>query len=586
MENTIQLPDPYVSEETSEKDFVKVQTRIYKMAKKSLSTQILEWVGYHTVTNIFYLYLFTKYKSRCIIKTNHSLGFNIYISPFENDQTQKYHRNMDYSHISKQLVQCIKNGTELTIIPLSLRMINGGHANLLIYRKNGNIIEHFEPQGAEFSDNTLAVHINNELNNFIKVLNDILTSNGLVPVRLVPSSVVCPLEDGLQNLESDVENTILDTGNFESEGYCAVWSLFFTELALENPTIESSDLVKHILITSKSDPNYLKHVVRGYVIYISERIETYFSILFRENENEKINLNAIITKTKTTLSRETINLIISLIIDVHNNILNDPNYDINTELYYLKNRYDYKHMLSIPILRETRYKILILENIISTNRRIQDDTLSPDSVPFTPSKLSPNLPDLLLTPNASPNASPNSKPLIKILEESDKPGSSLLSSSPRSSLSFSPQSSLSFSPGSSSSFSSPRSSLLLSSPRSSLLSSPESSLLLSSPGSSLSQFGPPPPPPPPGSVSPASLSPASLSSSQLRPPPPPSSSPPSSSLSSSLLSSLSSSSRSINSNPLSRKQANNIKKRSRKKSSESTSKTRRKSHHIKKKRIV
>lgn len=56
-------------------------------------------------------------------------------------------------NIAEQLASCIKRDPNSIVIPLYLKRPNGGHANVLIYRRNGNVLEHFEPHGKKYSMN-------------------------------------------------------------------------------------------------------------------------------------------------------------------------------------------------------------------------------------------------------------------------------------------------------------------------------------------------------------------------------------------------------------------------------------------------
>jgi hypothetical protein len=69
----------------------------------------------------------------------------------------------------------------------------------------------------------------------------------------------------------------------EPLGYCSAWSMFFTELCLRNPDIPSSTLMNYIYehfktMSKVEQGNYLKSVIRGYVNFIIEKINKYFSI--------------------------------------------------------------------------------------------------------------------------------------------------------------------------------------------------------------------------------------------------------------------------------------------------------------------
>jgi hypothetical protein len=141
------------------------------------------------------------------------------------------------------------------------------------------------------------------MSKFVSVLNEKLILNKNPEVKLIESSEVCPYIDGLQNLEGWSELTKLAV---EPNGYCAAWSMFFTELCLKNPDIPSSTLMDYIFNTLQDmayseKKDYLRRVIRGYSVFINEKISKYFSILFSNNFTaEKLKNASPATKQKVT----------------------------------------------------------------------------------------------------------------------------------------------------------------------------------------------------------------------------------------------------------------------------------------------
>jgi hypothetical protein len=69
--------------------------------------------------------------------------------------------------------------------------------------------------------------------------------------------------------------------------------MFFTELALKNPSIPSKQLVDIIYKTVGGEKGgvYLRSIIKGYVNFIHEKIEKYFNIIFGEDTlvtNDKV----------------------------------------------------------------------------------------------------------------------------------------------------------------------------------------------------------------------------------------------------------------------------------------------------------
>jgi len=153
-----------------------IHTKLDMFSEKG--SNISKWGGYDIIDTIFYLYLFNKYKSKCLLYSraplsSTSIGLELLVkSRISSQEKQQY--SSYYNKIVTQLTNCIKR-PDMTniIIPLYLKFAgNTGHANVLIYRKNNNEIEHFEPHGSHFSGEKKDIEsIDKKLNEFILLLN-------------------------------------------------------------------------------------------------------------------------------------------------------------------------------------------------------------------------------------------------------------------------------------------------------------------------------------------------------------------------------------------------------------------------------
>jgi hypothetical protein len=286
----IKLPVPYKQSEKVSKSLKKIDNKL-KELKNTGTKKILTFIGSNEVEAMFYLYLFKKYKSNCFLHDKNSerrlLGMSILISEkYEPQETKEIEDQL--KKLSKILLDCIKNlDTKIIIIPVQLIFDNGGgHANVLIYRKNLNQIEHFEPHGEKFSKKQENINkiIEKWMKYFVLVINARLQVIKKPQIKFIESSEVCPYIDGLQNLESFSD--LIKIVDVEPGGYCAAWSLFFTELCLKNPETSSSALMNDIFNTLQlmdkiEKRNYLKNVIRGYSVFINEKIDKYFSVFFK-----------------------------------------------------------------------------------------------------------------------------------------------------------------------------------------------------------------------------------------------------------------------------------------------------------------
>ena len=298
----IEFPEEYTVEESREK----IEKIINRLSKKGLE-KISEFIGISPVEAMFYLYLFKKYKSPCfLIEATGGdfweiLGINLKIREFYSVEESEF-INSYLERLAVKLVKCIKNDVNIIIIPLGLTLYypdgtDDGHANLLIYRKKFNHIEHFEPHGkiGAFNNEKLNSSIDLFLKLFVEYVNIELFKNttpsqiqDLKPIELIEANQVCPYLKGFQTNEE--ESTIIKNLELESGGYCAAWSMFFTELCLKNPSMTSSQIITSVFSTAWSSvfsksrfnmsiENYFRYVIRGYATFINEKISNYFTFL-------------------------------------------------------------------------------------------------------------------------------------------------------------------------------------------------------------------------------------------------------------------------------------------------------------------
>lgn len=283
----ILLPKPYP-------EYIKSKSIHRKLDLLSESLTIREWIPIAIMTDMYYLYLFNKYKTNCLIRSkNVSLGLAIIIN--EMSQNEKNNQREHLEDIANKLANCIKRNIDTIVIPLSIKDKQfGWHANVLIYRRNDNVIEHFEPHGklysGKYAHNSNKI-IHKDLNDFRDILNKLLEKDGKQPVELIKATDVCPMLEGLQNIEAE----FIRLKDIQEGGYCAAWSMFFTELALKNPTIPSNQLLTIVYdkledMPRSSASKYLRDVIRGYVNLIYEKIDKYLSLILGENRS----LNKII----------------------------------------------------------------------------------------------------------------------------------------------------------------------------------------------------------------------------------------------------------------------------------------------------
>lgn len=278
--------------------------KIAKKMKKTfqLHDDVVPFKGSFHINNLFYLYLFKKYKMDCILENwQYGVEMRLHLKDTEPIINPYFDEIIETS--SKKIINCILDGSKIIIIPFLFDItideeLRGGHANLLIYRQNTGKLEHFEPHGAIYEGiggEFITEQINAFLKRFVKHLNYLIKKEnkleGLLgkrekiqKIKLLKSFDVCPDIQGLQSLEDASEMPRFIT---EPIGYCAAWSMFFTELCLKNPERSSRDIYEAIMEKTElyDDKNsYLRNIIRGYTAFINNKIAKHFSHVFAEQE--------------------------------------------------------------------------------------------------------------------------------------------------------------------------------------------------------------------------------------------------------------------------------------------------------------
>ena len=305
---------------------------------------IFDFAGSSEVESLFYLYLLKKYKSDCYVgleKKQRRLGLSIDIKAHYTKEEMKVIEEY-LNDVASQVADCIIRGKTIIIIPLQIKTSDGYHANVLIYRKNNNELEHFEPHGKFYNSSEPEGYIEKTkdklFNIFVKIINTELIRSRykMPPIKYTKSNDVCPYIHGMQNYEgmSQLTKTKAEPG-----GYCVAWSMFFTELCLKNPEIPSSVLLDNIydkLIKTENAADYLKKVIRGYAGMIYEKFTKMLSVFFKEKVT--IGMLRDLIKSKNILDRTKVGktrVILNMLIDLEIKKL-EPTFDSKTEMKNIK----------------------------------------------------------------------------------------------------------------------------------------------------------------------------------------------------------------------------------------------------------
>lgn len=150
--------------------------------------------------------------------------------------------------------KCLNKGKRFVVIPLGIEMKNGNHANYIIYDKVLNEVERFEPHGT-----TSPIGLNYRPSLLDDVLEKRFNTFNMKIKYIRPSNYLPKI--GFQLFDSNERNKkrIGDPG-----GFCALWSLWYTDMRLTYPEMDRRKLVKSLIKNIKNNHRSFKDVIRNY----------------------------------------------------------------------------------------------------------------------------------------------------------------------------------------------------------------------------------------------------------------------------------------------------------------------------------
>lgn len=246
-----------------------------------------------------YMYLIEKYGMGCLM-FDYQPTFDI--KKEENEKKEKFIR---------QILHCIKdnkhNPNFVMIIPIAFETTMSGeqkrssHANMLIYKSAINTIEHFEPHGQYYQNNKEYKEFNEKIVSFFRNIITEMNSTNMEKNRVyyendiqyIEPFQLCPIRAGFQMYDEyskrqEEKRSLPKKTKDEGAGFCAMWSLFYAELSLLNPTVDGNTILKSILDWIKKDnenKKSVRNIIRGYIHIILQEIKEF------ENEFIKNYLN-------------------------------------------------------------------------------------------------------------------------------------------------------------------------------------------------------------------------------------------------------------------------------------------------------
>ena len=197
----------------------------------------------------------------------------------------------DINYYDKNLYIYIKKLLDANIrfIIMKLTIItskNLNHANIIIYDKKNNIIERFEPFGP-------VNYFIKDIDLLDKYLYNIFKDYFKNLKYKTPHDYMEKTKFQLISNESDLKNKKMG----DPDGFCLAWCYWFLELKLENPDVDTEDLItnalSNIINQNNTDQNSILNYIRNYGKKLDLlKNEFLLSIGFKDDELYNIAYNS------------------------------------------------------------------------------------------------------------------------------------------------------------------------------------------------------------------------------------------------------------------------------------------------------
>ena len=359
--------------------------------------EVLDWLGTPILYRFFYLYLFKKYKHNCRLYSYKFLGI---------DLGGSFNSKLKYDLLkhAQQFKKCYDSGSDMIVIPIRYSTSpTSGHANFLLFKRAPHIIERFEPYGQLVRDKPF---VDESINYFINKINKLLSH----PIRYSPVEESCH-EIGIQYREEYIEPQKKEAK--EGIGYCVIWSMFFAELSLANPSLNIKQLTDIIYSIKKTD-FYLRDIARGYVYFFYEKMDKYFSrylspIMTFQKFIQNINTKNVIIRKHINDAHDALNELFNIEMELYENPnltieeLNQSNNDLINDLTI---KYSSAHPVIKNEINRQITKLYIKGDILLKMIRNKDNLNK-----FTPLHIIEEDPNVLVMDVRSSNISKVATPL-------------------------------------------------------------------------------------------------------------------------------------------------------------------------------
>jgi len=261
-------PEPTKAPEDIKPVVGRIEDKVKKLEEVGRKKGAVNYEPAEIIWYISFINLLKKYGGKCVVSgvmSDSPLDIGIEVDNRVKERDSLLRNVMIYGKLGDKLKECIDRGVKLIAIPLRIQEEYGGHANMLVYRPFQRLVEHFEPLGGSGDE---------DVNKAMKRLFEKSITSWIGPVRYKEPVDICPRSDGFQRLEQSIKSLTQEGG-----GFCAMWSSFLAEMTFLNPDKSTKEIVDEVLDITKKDPEYLRAVIRGYVLEAEQGIDSLLKTL-------------------------------------------------------------------------------------------------------------------------------------------------------------------------------------------------------------------------------------------------------------------------------------------------------------------
>lgn len=274
-EEDFKIPNPISAPKDIEPVVDEIEEKVKELERVGAEKGAVYYSSMGNIVDFTYLSVLIKFKGECIPAYK---GFhrNTIISSLTINTNQSLTPIGQEAPLRDAIEKCIKRNIPIICIYLRLHFgkQSGGHANLLIYRPFERVVERFEPHGEMYRN---SIKDNNSVNNQLKRIFEVDYKPTLGEIRFYPPNEICPFAKGFQSLEGQIEGLKIEGG-----GFCVMWSLFVMEMILNNPTKSTKEIIEKVFEITKQEPQFLKNVIRGYVVGTEQLIDKTLKMIKKE----------------------------------------------------------------------------------------------------------------------------------------------------------------------------------------------------------------------------------------------------------------------------------------------------------------